>query len=55
VEIEYEDAGRERTTRRIRPQSFAIKGGAPALIAFCRLRGAQRTFLVESIREIRTL
>lgn len=55
VEIEYEDAGRERTSRRIKPLSFAIRGGSPALIAFCRLRGAQRTFLVESIREIRTV
>ncbi len=55
VEIEYEDAGRERTSRRIKPLSFAIRGGAPALIAYCRLRGAERTFLVESIREIRTV
>ena len=55
VEIEYEDAGRERTSRRIRPLSFAIRGGSPALIAFCRLRGAERTFLVESIREIRNI
>jgi DNA polymerase-3 subunit epsilon len=55
VEIEYEDAGRERTSRRIKPLSFEIRGGSPALIAFCRLRGANRTFLVESIREIRTV
>lgn len=55
VEIEYEDARHEHTARRIRPLSFAIKGGSPALIAFCRLRGAERTFLVESIREIRTV
>lgn len=55
VEIEYEDAGRERTARRIRPLSFEVRGGAPAVVAFCRLRDARRTFLVESIREIRTV
>jgi DNA polymerase-3 subunit epsilon len=55
VEIEYVDAARDRTSRRIQPRSFAIRGGSPALVAFCRLRGAERTFLVESIREIRTL
>jgi hypothetical protein len=53
VEIAYEDARKERTFRRIQPLSFAIVGGSPAVIAFCRLRGARRTFLVDSIREIR--
>jgi len=55
VEIAYEDARNERTLRRIQPLSFSVVGGAAALVAFCRLRGAQRTFLVESIREIRTV
>lgn len=55
VEIAYEDARKERTLRRIRPLSFSIVGGSAAIVAFCRLRDAQRTFLVESIREIRTV
>lgn len=28
---------------------------APAVVAFCRPRGAERTFLVEAIREIGTV
>lgn len=55
VEIAYESARKERTFRRIRPLSFSVVGGAPAVVAFCRLRGEQRTFLVDSIREIRTV
>jgi hypothetical protein len=55
VEIAYEDARSERTFRRIQPLEFSVVGGAPAVIAFCRLRGARRTFLVDSIREIRTV
>lgn len=55
VEIAYESAKRERTLRRIQPLSFAIVGGSPAVVAFCRLRGERRTFLVDSIREIRAV
>jgi predicted DNA-binding transcriptional regulator YafY len=55
VEIAYESARRERTLRRIQPLSFAIVGGSPAVVAFCRLRGERRTFLVDSIREIRAV
>jgi DNA polymerase-3 subunit epsilon len=55
VEIAYESARKERTFRRIQPLSFAVVGGATAVIAFCRLRGERRTFLVDSIREIRAV
>ncbi|OHD72574.1 MAG: hypothetical protein A2177_04490 [Spirochaetes bacterium RBG_13_68_11] len=55
VEIAYESAKKERTFRRIQPLSFSIVGGSPAVIAFCRLRGERRTFLVDSIREIRAV
>ncbi len=55
VEIAYESSRKERTFRRIQPLSFSIVGGAPAVIAFCRLRGERRTFLVDSIREIRAV
>jgi DNA polymerase-3 subunit epsilon len=55
VEIAYESAAKERTFRRIQPLSFSIVGGSPAVIAFCRLRGERRTFLVDSIREIRAV
>jgi DNA polymerase-3 subunit epsilon len=55
VEIEYESAKKEHTFRRIHPLAFSVVGGSPAVIAFCRLRGERRTFLVDSIREIRTV
>jgi DNA polymerase III subunit epsilon len=55
MEIAYESAAKERTFRRIQPLSFSIVGGAAAVVAFCRLRGARRTFLVDSIREIKTV
>jgi DNA polymerase-3 subunit epsilon len=55
VEISYESAKGERTFRRIQPLSFSIVGGTPAVVAFCRLRGERRTFLVDSIREIRAV
>ena len=55
VEIAYESARRERTLRRIQPLAFSIVGGEPAVVAFCRLRGERRTFLVGSIREIRAV
>jgi DNA polymerase-3 subunit epsilon len=55
VEIAYEDARKERTFRRIQPLSFSVVGGSPAVVAFCRLRGARRTFLVDSIREIKAV
>lgn len=55
VEIAYESARKERTFRRIQPLSFSVVGGSPAVIAFCRLRGERRTFLVDSIREIRAV
>jgi DNA polymerase-3 subunit epsilon len=55
VEIAYESARKERTVRRIQPLSFSVVGGEPAVVAFCRLRGERRTFLVASIREIRAV
>jgi DNA polymerase-3 subunit epsilon len=55
VEIAYEDARKERTLRRIQPLAFSVVGGSPAVVAFCRLRGERRTFLVESVREIRAV
>jgi DNA polymerase-3 subunit epsilon len=53
VEIVYESAAMERTCRRVTPRRFEVRGGAPALVAWCHLRSAERTFAVESIREIR--
>ena len=54
VEIEYLGARGERTLRRISPLSFRMQGGAPAVAAFCHLRGRERTFLIDSIADIRT-
>jgi DNA polymerase-3 subunit epsilon len=55
VEIAYENARKERTFRRIQPLFFTIVGGSAAVVAFCRLRGERRTFLVDSIREIKAV
>jgi DNA polymerase III epsilon subunit family exonuclease len=55
VEIQYVSAQGERTVREIRPLSFAVLGGAPAISAFCRLRNETRTFRLDAIREIRRL
>ncbi len=55
VEISYLGASGERTTRRITPISFRVVGGAPAVEAFCHLRGANRTFLISSIEWIATV
>jgi DNA polymerase-3 subunit epsilon len=55
VEIAYDSARKGRTVRRIQPLAFSIVGGSAAVIAFCRLRGERRTFLVDSIREIRAV
>ena len=53
VEIAYRSAGGELTQRRIRPLSYARVGGAVAVVAFCMMRNDTRTFLIDSILEVR--
>jgi DNA polymerase III epsilon subunit family exonuclease len=55
VEIQYLSSQGERTVREIRPVSFAMLGSAPAISAFCRLRGETRTFRLDAIQAIRSL
>lgn len=55
VEIQYVSSQGEKTVREIRPLSFVVQGGAPAISAFCRLRNETRTFRLDAIREIRRL
>ncbi len=55
VEIQYVSSQGERTVREIRPLSFAMLGGAPAISAFCRLRNQTRTFRLDAIQGIRRL
>jgi DNA polymerase-3 subunit epsilon len=52
LDISYVNGSGERSERRIVPKSFRIVGGAPAVEAFCRLRGDDRIFLVASILSI---
>ncbi len=53
MDISYRSARGEVTARRIRPLSFTIIGGSPAVVAFCMLRGDERTFLLDSIETAR--
>ncbi|MCX7039461.1 MAG: exonuclease domain-containing protein [Spirochaetes bacterium] len=55
VQIQYMSSQGERTVREIRPLSFAVLGGAPAISAFCSLRNETRTFRLDAIQEIRRL
>jgi DNA polymerase III subunit epsilon len=55
VEIEYVSARGERTVRGIRPLAFAVQAGTPVVSAFCMLRGEERTFRLDSIRDVRTM
>ena len=55
VEISYRSAGGERTERRIRPLSFVRVGGSVAVVAFCMMRNDRRTFLIDSILEVRAV
>jgi DNA polymerase III epsilon subunit family exonuclease len=54
VEITYRSARGELTERAIQPLSFSCVGGAAAVTAFCALRNEKRTFLLDSIIEVRT-
>jgi hypothetical protein len=50
VEIVYHTAGRgERTTRVVEPLRLEERGGATYLVAYCRLRQAERVFRVDRI------
>lgn len=53
VEIEYRSGQGQITRRVIRPRSFTRAGSGIAVVAFCRLRGASRTFLLDSIASVR--
>jgi predicted DNA-binding transcriptional regulator YafY len=53
LEIEYRSGQGETTRRRIRPLRFARVGSSIAVIAWCYLRGGDRTFILESITSAR--
>jgi DNA polymerase III subunit epsilon len=53
AQISYRSARGELTERRIRPLSFSAKGGRICVVAFCLLRGGERTFFLDSIIEAR--
>ena len=55
VQIEYVSATGEHTVREIRPLSLRMQGGSPVVIAFCMLRGEERTFRLDAIRDVRRL
>jgi len=49
VRIQYRSSGGDVTERDIQPLTFVIVGGAICIRAFCRLRGAERTFRLDAI------
>jgi hypothetical protein len=54
LEIVYHTAGRgERTTRIVEPLRLEERGGATYLVAYCRLRRAERVFRVDRIENAR--
>ena len=53
VEITYRSSRGALTERAIQPLSFSCVGGAAAVTAFCTLRSENRTFLLDSIIEVR--
>jgi DNA polymerase III subunit epsilon len=53
VLIAYRSSRGELTERTIRPLSFSCLGGSVAVVAFCMLRNEKRTFLLDSIAEVR--
>jgi DNA polymerase-3 subunit epsilon len=53
VEIDYRSGLGETTTRVIKPLAFTRAGPGIAVIAFCQLRNANRTFLLDSISAVR--
>jgi DNA polymerase III epsilon subunit family exonuclease len=53
VEIEYRSGMGETTRRRIRPLSFTRTGTSIAIVAWCYLRKAERTFNLDSISSVR--
>jgi DNA polymerase-3 subunit epsilon len=53
VTIEYRSARGELTERTIQPLAFDTMGGALVIIAFCELRGSERTFRLDAILEVR--
>jgi len=53
VEIVYHTAGRgERTTRVVEPLRLDERGGALYLVAYCRLRQAERVFRLDRIESV---
>ena len=53
IEIVYHTAGRgERTVRVVEPLRLEERGGAVYLVAYCRLRAAERVFRVDRIESI---
>ncbi len=59
VRLAYRSASRlasagelERTERWVRPHGLAFHGGAWRLVAYCELRQAERTFVVDRIEEL---
>jgi DNA polymerase III epsilon subunit-like protein len=53
VEIDYRSGQGETTRRRIRPLRFTRVGSSIAVIAWCYLRGGNRTFILDSITSAR--
>ncbi len=53
VEIEYRSGHGETTRRTIRPLSFTRAGNGIAVVAWCSLRGANRTFILDAIVSVR--
>ncbi len=55
VEIDYRSGAGKTTTRTIRPLTFTRAGPGIAVVAYCRLRKASRTFMLDSILAVRTV
>jgi hypothetical protein len=53
VVIDYRSGAGETTTRTIRPLTFTRAGPGIAVIAYCNLRKASRTFMLDSILGVR--
>jgi hypothetical protein len=55
LQIEYLTQGRRMTSRVIEPLRLEWRGGAPYLIAYCRLRRDQRVFRLDRIQNVSLL
>jgi predicted DNA-binding transcriptional regulator YafY len=53
VEMEYVDAGNQRTNRVVRPLQIRRFKGETMLVAHCELRGERRNFKVDRIVTLR--